>query len=207
MNKKEFLAASLPYGLKCMYIGTDGVRKSNLNFDSDDYSYPTQLIGIIEHCHYFKDVGNDMELIEEHKFKPIIRPLDSLTKECVQSDYNEGKPFVPILELAKMVNKKYAGLYDDKNGNTIVGYDETYGEEENEVVDTHIFNYDSDRLCFIDKNYYNNDGNIIEESDDYVVTDIYNSQIHLQLLKWHFWLNKPETEEVVYVIDEFNPYK
>ena len=29
----------------------------------------------------------------------------------------------------------------------------------------------------------------------------------LKLIKWHFWPDMPEGEEVVYVTDNFNPYK
>ena len=29
----------------------------------------------------------------------------------------------------------------------------------------------------------------------------------MQLFKWHFWPGMPEGEEVVYVTDDFNPYK
>ena len=28
-----------------------------------------------------------------------------------------------------------------------------------------------------------------------------------QLIKWHFWPNMPENEQIVYVTEEFNPYK
>lgn len=41
---------------------------------------------------------------EDVQFK--MRPLSSLTKEITVGDYNDGKPFVPIIELAKI-------LFDD----------------------------------------------------------------------------------------------
>ena len=183
MKKIEFLAASLPYDIQVMKICGDGV------YDTID-----------------KLTIRNLYEFGISRFKPIIRPLESLTKECVQADYNNGEPFIPILELAEMVSEKYAGLYSDKDGNIIVGYDETYGEDEYEVVDTHIFSYDSDRICFIDKNYFDNDGDVRENSS-YIIKDICSFKLIQQLLKWHFWPNMPEGEEVVYVTDEFNPYK
>lgn len=32
-------------------------------------------------------------------------------------------------------------------------------------------------------------------------------KINQLLLSWHFWINKSEDEEAVYVTEEFNPYK
>jgi hypothetical protein len=95
MNKIEFLAASLPYKLECrlkhdyaftslnclltgIYVDNDDLYVNLGVYDGDDLSY---------------DLKNAI---------PIIRHLDSLTQECVQDDYNNGEPFIPIVELAKM---------------------------------------------------------------------------------------------------------
>lgn len=34
-------------------------------------------------------------------YKPVLRPMSDLYKEITDKDYNNGKPFVPIVELAK----------------------------------------------------------------------------------------------------------
>ena len=47
------------------------------------------------------------------QYLPIIRPFESLTKECVQSDYNGGKPFIPIKELEILFPLWHFYLLDD----------------------------------------------------------------------------------------------
>ena len=149
MTKQEFLAASLPYDL--ILLGNNG-----------DEEY-TAVLGGIQGDRYYDESGNEIE-----DFKPIIRPIDSLTKECVQADYNKGNPFIPIKELEILFPLWHFYLLDD-NGKTVIGY------------------YQSD---------YDNDATI----EDMML-------IIQQLLKWHFWHNMPEGEEVVYVSNEFNPCK
>ena len=34
-------------------------------------------------------------------YKPVLRPMSDLYKEITDKDYNGGKPFVPLVELAK----------------------------------------------------------------------------------------------------------
>ena len=81
MKRNEFLAISLPYGLKiCDY------------YDFDRFSIST--LGGIQNGSYYDKEGSEME-----NFKSIVRPLDSLTKKCIQADYNDGNPFIPIVEL------------------------------------------------------------------------------------------------------------
>lgn len=147
MKKIEFLAASLPYDL--ILLGNNG-----------DEEY-TAVLGGIQGDRYYDESGNEIE-----DFKPIIRPIDSLTKECVQADYNKGNPFIPIKELEILFPLWYFYLLDD-NGKTVIGY----------------------RQCDYD--------------NDAIIEDM--MLIIQQLLKWHFWPNMPEGEEVVYVSNEFNP--
>jgi hypothetical protein len=73
MNKQEFLAMSLPYGLKV-------VNGNNYNKICDFTAW--------------SEVG--MWLLE--KQMPILRPLSDLTKEIE----HKGERFVPIVELAMM---------------------------------------------------------------------------------------------------------
>ena len=47
-----------------------------------------------------KDVFHEMPI----RFgKPILRPMSDLTKEIRQNCYNNSKPFIPIVELACML--------------------------------------------------------------------------------------------------------
>ena len=89
MKKEEFLAMSLPYGLKAIYTPCD----------RPDY--------IVE----FGPSRYIMLVNKEYDYKPIIRPLSDLTK---QIEHN-GEEFVPIQEIfnhtlcyAEMQN----GLYE-----------------------------------------------------------------------------------------------
>ena len=179
MNKQEFLATQLPYGLKCHCMG--------LHFD--DYAEPVipidvEIVGLNTHHVEIQEIGRAVtkQYVYSDIF-PIIRPLDSLVKECIQADYNNGEPFIPIVELAKIFSPHYdwhlhgKGLYATA-GNKLYGsidfeYDDAYG----------IFLRDS------------------------TADGINQLQLFQQLLKWHFWPNMPENEEVIYVTEEFNPYK
>ena len=114
---------------------------------------------------YTVDVSNKYLFVKEggcgysrtfNESKPVIRHLDTLTQECVQADYNDGKPFIPIVELA-WTYKAFVHQWNKANTEAALA-----------------------RLRLEDA---------------------------MLLLRWHFWPNKPEDEEVVYVSDEFNPYK
>lgn len=167
MNKTEFLSASLPYGLKFMSKGL--------------YEDAVMLL----HGVVFSEVCSQYGRFSIKDVKPIIRPLDSLTKECVQSDYNNGKPFVPALELVKL-EEKYNKWVDIAPS---IPYD----------------------IKIIQKPF----GKVLKvtKAEQWVVylslTEMERARHYViqQLIKWHFWPNMPEGEEVVYVTDEFNPYK
>ena len=179
MTKTEFLSASLPYGAKFINKVT--------------YEDAVMLL----HGVVFDEVLSQYGKFSIKDAKPIIRPLDSLTKECVQAGYNDGKPFIPIVELAKIADPH--SLYVKRiffsnqllkklNSYSVVFYNkgglsEMYFEY---IVDEATF-------CMIDENGKR----------------LVHNQFRLfqLLLKWHFWINMPESEEVVYVTDEFNPYK
>lgn len=68
----------LPYGLYCWY-GEN--IKAALMVGITDYQIPIFEVGR----------------------KPILRPISDLRVEITERGYNEGKPFVPILELANLL--------------------------------------------------------------------------------------------------------
>lgn len=175
MNKLEFLSAQLPYGLKLM--------QSCKNWFTPEPDRVVLLVGMSEHdLKMPEQYGNtpcepsvfyrvdDILTGNSHlsDFTPIIRPLDSLVKECSQADYNDGKPFVPMYELNK------------------------------------LFDYGDVRLT-----YFTNSGLGWAISGGFgniaITSDMMTKPIQL-LLKWHFWPNKPEGEEVIWVMSDFNPY-
>jgi hypothetical protein len=136
VNKQEFLSTSLPYGLKVSIKNNDAFKLTSVSCGS------ITLCGINDFLH--KNVS---------QVTPIIRYIDTLNKECVQADYNEGRPFIPIVEL---------------------GWSYRF---------------------FLEYHSIGINPGVISLEDS------------MMLLKWHFWPNMSEGEEVVYVSQEFNPYK
>lgn len=155
MTKLEFFAANLPNKLKVKVLCGDGYYDSIVNLT----------------------MGRLYEL-GASRFVPIIRSFDSLTKEITQANYNEGKPFVPIVDLAKIADCRYQW--------------ELVGEEAVYNTGHWFMRFGFDGKDFI---YYN--GNRINNQ----------LQLFQQLLIWHFWPNMPEGEEVAYVTKTFNPYE
>lgn len=54
----------------------------------------------------------DVEFIVQHGialagYKPVLRPMSDLCEEITDQGYNEGKPFVPLIELTKAGVPKY----------------------------------------------------------------------------------------------------
>lgn len=97
MTKQEFLSASLQYGLKI---------KSPYGFRPNW----KESTGIVRVVNLTGDLYADIEnRTFTDDFIPIVRHISDLTKECVQADYNDGKPFVPIVELNKLFNP-YDGM-------------------------------------------------------------------------------------------------
>ena len=155
MKKIEFLAASLPSDLKINVI--DDERKT---------TYIETL-----HASRFHSFATFSY------YQPIIRHIDTLTQECVQADYNNGKPFIPIVELARIAFPQYCIKFED--GRVWVDTD----------WDIASFNFNGKDFV----------------SD---IFRVFNQlQLFQHLLKFHFWPNKPDGEDVVYVSDDFNPYK
>ena len=197
MTKQEFLAASLPYNLKCQYCG---VISYDIDCDGDDVNHQYgNKVALLKELRFYKKYWIAKCGVKSMALKrfnngdgllPIIRPLDSLTKECVQSDYNDGKPFIPIVELAKMCDVRVKCFRDFK-------------------VETEHFAYgckSKDNLF-----WYNSNGafqySVVTNTKEHILAIRNQLELFQQLLKWHFWPNMPESEEVVYVSENFNPYK
>lgn len=175
MNKMEFLAASLPYGLKIA------------NFNDDN-----------EITHIEESYGGRYEMHSKLSYyKPIIRPLSDLTKECVQADYNDGKLFIPIVELAKIADPYSEHKKEVTFKNQVFKTHDSYG--------AHF--YSENGLSELHFEYVTSDGSFHMACNS--AKRLIHNQLQLfqQLLKWHFWPNKPENEEVIYVDENFNPYK
>lgn len=83
--EQKDITGYLPYGLYVME--GNKIRK---------------VVGIYHGSYDFEEGYSSPENGDITKSKPILRPMSDLTKEIKQADYNDGEPFVPIVELAKI---------------------------------------------------------------------------------------------------------
>ena len=157
MKLNEFLAASKPYELI-------------INISYHNGASDTKGVKI---------TGSDLD--GDYSITPVVRPLSDLTKPITQKNYNNGEPFVPIVELAKMFAKckEYP----------ITGYGElTLDVREYKVK------------CFVENSQYRYLYYSIPK--DLTLAEYRVVQL---LLEWHFDLLDEGIEKVL-VTDEFNPY-
>lgn len=171
MNKIEFLATSLPHRLKVSYINVMGKPEGSHLYDGELY-----------HADYIDFTFNTII--------PIVRHMDDLTKPCVQADYNNGKPFIPIVELAKM-----AGLEElievKKENDKIIAFSWFRNGKKSGLRMDLVYN--------IEHKQFNKTLWIGEQP-------VNQLQLFQQLIKWHFDLIDEDCEKV-YVNENFNPYK
>lgn len=92
MTKQEFLAFSLPYGLKCTANGLEKGHRLKGIFE-DKYTLSNNSYG-----------GYFSPMIEN--IKPIIHPLSDITKEIE----HKGEKFVPIDRFNELFGYKYCRL-------------------------------------------------------------------------------------------------
>jgi hypothetical protein len=177
MEKQEFLAASLPYRPKCKTMLSEGVK------DIVAVSFGDHVLFRVAPIGGYRDFP-----ILTSNIIPIVRHLDDLKKECVQAGYNNGEPFIPIVELVKMLEgEDILVLECNQMAHLIsVAYLDPY-----KTISKFTYN-------MYDPTFYSNWEN----------TSVPISQLQLfqQLLKWHFDLITEECERV-YVTEDFNPYK
>lgn len=127
----------LPYGVKVQYEGIlNGKERSEAYsewkirnqfkdfFDGEQLILPDEEIGLkvapLKTITQYKKYWLAQAGIRQFKsfyngngFKPLLFPIQSLTKEIRLADYNNGLPFVPIVEILKIANKEW---YEKKIG-------------------------------------------------------------------------------------------
>lgn len=82
------IAGYLPHGLTYQYEDTDPVILSTDPQEWDLYAIDSMIK--INCC-----------------TKPVLRPMSDLCEEITERGYNDGKPFVPLVELAKIRMPQY----------------------------------------------------------------------------------------------------
>lgn len=92
MNKQEFFSVSFTHKLKVM------VDTSHWFEPKGDI--PMELAGLFDFDGFYTmkylDSSGTTYTDNLWHFKPIVRRLDDIKNSCVQSDFNDGKPFIPI---------------------------------------------------------------------------------------------------------------
>lgn len=172
MTKQEFISMSLPHDL-CVVFKEDSGRITGLDFFNEE-------IYILYKKRY--EIAMPLQDVV-----PIIRPFSDLYKECVQSDYNDGKPFIPIIELAKICFKN-------------TGWDKDIRVEEN----CNCYTYsESSNLVF----RYNEDYGFIYRCDNQIKPAYNQLKLIQEFIKMHFWPNLSKEEQVMYLTQSFDPYK
>lgn len=108
MTKEQFLAMSLPYGLKAKKSNDHIVKIKGIDTNGNSSIY------------YYWNANGISEFVFDLDFKPILRPLTDLTKGIAHN----GKRLIPILKLLEAnsfdINEnplglieKYKGIYFD----------------------------------------------------------------------------------------------
>lgn len=139
MNKQEFMAMSLPYGLK--------IKSQHQIFTLHYYKDSVEIINDYDHI----SIGNLIQENEDKEnktepHKPILRPLSDLIKPCLDGE------LIPMVELAKIcdsVNGYWklkqeenisAIRYIDSDGiTTVLAYHwETQSFGANSCIDNHF---------------------------------------------------------------------
>lgn len=126
------IAGYLPYGLKIQ--------------DEDQDIWTIRQLGNADPC-----VDGDVGLIFDDggyeyytyidDMRPVLRPMSDLYKEITDKDYNGGKPFVPIVELAKARHHHFSRFKFNAAGQFVA-----CKPKDNSI--SIWYTYDMDRLSF-----------------------------------------------------------
>ena len=193
MKKEEFLAFSLPYGLKC--------KLNNIGIFNLDEEYPEPHNEICEITNVLKsNEGFEYEIsdgnisygfIESEEFDIILHPMSDLTKRI---EHN-GEKFVPIIELAKIGFDVYDNLkIKVKSEDKISGC--IFLDEDNDII-VFVYHYETQSFCA----HYHVTMQFISVH--------YQLKMFQKLIEWHFdiagLIDKGEAIDVNTL--EINPYK
>ena len=93
MNKEQFLAISLPHGLKGYVDGKGTISGQNIYmlFNCPYRAATVEVLSTI--------VGESNLYTDRSKFKPILHPLSDLTKEIE----HKGEMFIPVDIIGKII--------------------------------------------------------------------------------------------------------
>lgn len=152
------IAEYLPYGLKIQ--------------DEDQDIWTIRQLGNVDPC-MDGDVGliSDDGCYEYYTYiddiKPVLRPMSDLCVEITDKDYNDGHPFVPLVELAKIAGiGKVDVLEDECEGTFSVGISQYICDD----YAAYDFKWSDDRCSFVLTEEDSN--NALEEYGNYRLFDL-----------------------------------
>lgn len=103
MNANEYMAMSLPYGLK--------IKSQHQIFTLHYYKDSVQIPKDTEHISIGSLIEeNEVEENVSKRHKPILRPLSDITKPCLVGG------LIPIIELSKLAGFKLGYIDSDYDG-------------------------------------------------------------------------------------------
>ena len=186
MNKKEFMAISLPYGLYVQTWAsfiekTDGETYDCLLY-SAEFEYPKE---------------------SENNCTPILRPLSDITKPITHN----GETFVPIVELAKIAFHSDGDNISESN--CIITSEMMNNKPYNYMACFKTPHFMDDKqlttlVIYVGVLHFQHRQFVHGREHTHPVHNILN--IILKLIEWHFSL-MDESEPFIPVTEEFNPYK
>ena len=114
----------------------------------------------------------DVKFIAQHgialaRYNPVLRPMSDLYVEITDKDYNDGHPFVPLVELAKIAGiGKVDVLEDECEGTFSVGISQYICDD----YAAYDFKWSDDRCSFVLTGEDSN--NALEEYGNYRLFDL-----------------------------------
>lgn len=167
MNKEEFLAMSLPYGLK-VYV------KYSHNPDNSELE---TMIGLIDDSIITDRNEEDMAPLSVRDYGICLHPLSDLTKPIT----HKGETFVPLCELVNVMFSKYPRNSFIENDKCYVGNVTENGDTSN--AHCYRFMYDKSHNSFSLMTLFYSHNNWCDHEDIFVANQI---PMMLKLIEWHF---------------------
>lgn len=108
------------------------------------------------------------------EIKPILRPLSQLTQKITHEGYNDGKPFVPIIELAMIAENRFNDT-NVKVSAKETGYFCTWNTWIEDKMYTYLFCYNHIQDYFFLKSH----------PERYLIV-VNTKSLYQHILSWHF---------------------
>ncbi len=174
----KHLAPYLPYGLKCK-VDNDKIISTIIGIEK---GYEDKYGWFWITCAKRFANGTSFNRQSSNIIKPILHPLSDLTKPIKVEGYNDGKEFVPIVEMAKIADCHFKFIPDVKEI-------KEFKEDGCNIIQVH---YVDDRNPYFEFSYSIEDSGFRENNDGFTMTLNILNAVHnpytivKRLYQWHF---------------------